>query len=312
MKHIFILNPAAGKKDCSPEISAELRRLSLDMALDYSTYVTARPAHATEIVHEVMAGETGGGTIRFYACGGDGTLNEVARAAAGYERAEVTNYPCGTGNDFIKIFGDGASRFYSLKELISGTPLSVDMLDTSSGGAVNIVSVGFDARVARAMHKYKRIPFLKNRGPYMLSVVENIFRGLGTDYRVKIDGEDKSGCYTIILAANGRCYGGGFYAVPDADPSDGLIDFLLIKKVTPLTVARVINIYAAGRYRELPGLISWQRGHTLEVEETKGNPFPLNLDGEIREARSLKLSVSEKKLKFSVPDGVRLKREKLG
>ena len=41
----------------------------------------------------------------FVACGGDGTLNAIVNGAIGFNNALVTCYPCGSGNDFVKIYG---------------------------------------------------------------------------------------------------------------------------------------------------------------------------------------------------------------
>ena len=56
--------------------------------------------------------------MRIYACGGDGTLNEAVAGAAGFGNAAVTHYPMGSGNDFLRMFGPDACRFYDLRALL--------------------------------------------------------------------------------------------------------------------------------------------------------------------------------------------------
>ena len=98
MRHLFIINPAAGKKGSTGRLEAMLDKLSFDHEVVY----TRGKGDARRFAEEaVRAGEP----VRIYACGGDGTLNEVVNGAAGCAHAAVTNVPKGTGNDFLKIFG---------------------------------------------------------------------------------------------------------------------------------------------------------------------------------------------------------------
>ena len=105
MKHIFIINPAAGKADKTAEYTAKITAAC--EGLDYEILLTQAPGDATRMARE--AAETGR-EVRLYACGGDGTLNEVVAGAAGYDNAAVTCYVGGSGNDFVKIFDDRDAR----------------------------------------------------------------------------------------------------------------------------------------------------------------------------------------------------------
>ena len=103
MKHYFIINPVAGGKDRTEEISCTVKEAMKSAAPNdaFEIYVTKGPMDASRAVKEKASG---GEELRIYACGGDGTLNECVNGAAGFENAAVTHYPTGTGNDFIKIF----------------------------------------------------------------------------------------------------------------------------------------------------------------------------------------------------------------
>ena len=117
MKHLFIVNPVAGGKD-RREYVAEQARRALEGSEDaYEVYVTTAPMDAcAKIAAEAASGEE----LRVYACGGDGTLNECVNGAVGHANVAVTHFPCGTGNDFIKMFGEEKARFFDLAELVRG------------------------------------------------------------------------------------------------------------------------------------------------------------------------------------------------
>jgi diacylglycerol kinase family enzyme len=101
---------------------------------------------------------------------------------------------------------------------------------------------------------------------------------------------------------NGRYYGGGFQPVPEADPTDGLLDVLLVKKVSRLQVPGIIGKYKDGRYKELPELVRHFR--TKQIKIICDKPTPINLDGELRTAQVVDMKVSQKKIRFFYPKGL--------
>ena len=146
---------------------------------------------------------------------------------------------------------------------------------------------------------YKRIPLLSGFRAYAVSTVINVIRGIAEHYVVEIDGEKIDGDQTMICACNGRYYGGGFNPVPFADPCDGLLDVLLVKKVSRLLVPRVIGTYKAGRFQELPHLVRHFRVKELTIHCDK--PTAINLDGELRTAETVHIEVAKEKLRFFYP-----------
>ena len=78
MDHLFIINPAAGKKDSTETLERLLERLPFPRKIVH----TAREGDARRMTEAAAAL---GKPIRIYACGGDGTLNEVVNGAAGHD-----------------------------------------------------------------------------------------------------------------------------------------------------------------------------------------------------------------------------------
>ena len=106
----------------------------------------------------------------------------------------------------------------------------------------------------------------------------------------------------MICICNGRFYGGGFNPVPEADPTDGLLDVLLIEKVSILKVAQVIGKYKAGRYAELPKLVRHIKTDQLVIR--CDGPTSINLDGELRVSDTVNIRVADEKLRFFYPKGL--------
>ena len=304
-KHIFIINPAAGRRDGTNSAAAGISAAARRLGADYEILTTEYPRHATEMVRE-KAEEYGGRALRFYACGGDGTLNEAAAGVAGLENASVTSYPIGSGNDFIRLFAADKSAFLDLERLMRGKELELDYIQSDCGFCLNVFSIGVDARIAGGMQKYKRIPALRGAAAYNISTVENLIRGLHEPYGVEVDGQCFDGEYTLVLAGNGRYYGGGANPVPEADPTDRLLDVLLVKAVDLLTAARVIGAYKEGQHRSLPQYIRHLRAKEVTVYHKKGKDMVINLDGEIARAARTTLRVADQKIRFAVPTGLSL------
>ncbi len=299
LKHLFIVNPGAGGEDKTAALVSGIKSYMGERGLDFHVELTAHRRHAHDLVRHYA---TNGDDWRVYACGGDGTLNEVTCAAAGLPHMSITHYPCGKGNDFIKIFGADAKRFYDLEELVNGQTVSLDLIAVNEHYAINIASVGFDAMVAAEMHRFRRVKNVTSKGAYDLSVVYNLFRGIHRPYEVVIDGVKQPGKrYSILLAGNGRYYGGGYNPVPEAMPDDGQLDFLLAGAVSLPRLATLIGKFSKGLHHEMPEVFSYIRGKRMEIVCQK--PEPVNIDGEIVVTDRVVLSLADCKINFVVPQG---------
>ena len=297
MKHIFIINPAAGKSDKTAEYTANIEAACA--GLDYEILLTEAPGDATRMARQ--AAKTGE-EVRLYACGGDGTLNEVVAGAAGYNNAAVTVYVGGSGNDFVKIFDD-RDAFRDLDRLLDAETAEFDLIDCNADPAINICCVGLDSRIGAEMARFKRLPGVSGSLAYILSTVVNLFKGISEHYIVDVDGERIDGEMTVICIANARYYGGGFYAVPDAEPDDGLLDILLVKKLHLWQIPGALAKYKAGRYKELGHIARHIRTDRITIRCDQDSP--VNLDGEIRMAKNVQMKIADRKIRFFYPKGLK-------
>ena len=300
MKHLFLINPAAGKFDHTGRFVSAIEAAFAERQEPYEIAVSRCPGHLTVLARDAcQTGEP----LRLYACGGDGTLNEVANGAVDYPNAAITHFPGGSGNDFIKIFSDPAA-FSDLDRLLDCEETRFDLIRAGdSRYALNICSMGFDARIGTEIARYKRLPLVTGKGAYVLSAVVNTIRGIHQPYQVELDsGECLDGDRTLICIANGRWYGGSFNPMPEAQPDDGFLDVLLVEPVSRLTVARVIGKYQHGLYSQYPQLIAHRRCKSLRIRCPE--PVSVNVDGELLRESDITFSVVEKKIRFFFPKGL--------
>ena len=301
MKHLFIVNPVAGgKKSCFEDTKRKIEAVSQSIKEAVEIYITKGPQDATR---KILEYPQDGEMLRVYACGGDGTLNECANGAVGRDNIAITQYACGTGNDFIRTFGqENVFKFKDLSELINGAVRPVDLIDCNGRYGINICSVGVDARVGRDVHKYSSIPIIGGSTGYVVALLANVIKGVTQRLRIKSGGESEEKVITLVCACNGRFYGGGFNPVPDALPDDGILDYLIVSGVSRLKVAKIVGKYAKGLYREFPKLIEHIRGESLEL--SADSEFVVNIDGEIIYTDSICFRVMPKGVNFIFPAGV--------
>ena len=294
MKHLFIINPAAGKR----ESTAQLEKRLAELTFDHEVVYTEKAGDARRITEQAAAL---GDPIRIYACGGDGTLNEVVNGAAGYDHVAITCVPKGTGNDFLKVFGDDYRElFYDLESLAVGPQTPFDVMDCNGHLGIDVVCCGADARIGAGVHKYKNWRFVSGMGAYCLALVENVLlKGLNRPMSVRMEDISWDGDTAVICICNGRHYGGGFMPAPDAMPDDGQLDMLLIPGISLLTFARVVGKYAKGLYKKYPDLIWARRGQRVTFT-AEGDNVTL-VDGEVVPGREFTVCLSEKKVNFFYP-----------
>ena len=127
-------------------------------------------------------------------------------------------------------------------------------------------------------------------------------KGISEPYVVEVNGQRLDGEWTFVCVCNGRFYGGGFNPIPEADPTDGMLDVLLVDKVSLLQVPGLIGKYKAGRYKEISHVARYLKTDCVKVYSQK--PTAVNLDGETRLATEAVMRIAEEKIRFFYPRGL--------
>ena len=297
MKHVFIINPNAGKYDSRQRIYDMADALREKHGLDVQCILTKKQGHATELARRLC---DSGEELRFYACGGDGTVNEVAN---GDDNAAMTVIPVGTGNDFLKNFGGAAPLFADVENLWDGPQFPMDAIDVNGRIALTIACSGIDARVAADVHKYSESPLLDGKTSYIASLAVNfLFKGIASHWTVTLDDEVIEDDFSLVAVCNGRYYGGGFMPVAEARMDDGVLNTLVVKKVSRVTFARFVGPYSKGGYSKFPEYAHCSTPQVIRIHSEKPDIVTC-LDGECMTNSDVTIRMSEKKLNFFGPEG---------
>ena len=249
MGNLFLLNPAAGKEDCTtrliPEIRAAAARAGWDGS-EYEIHVTEYAGHAQELARAAAEkAARDGAPLHIWTAGGDGTFIEAMTGVQGFVEAAVGCLPYGSGNDFLRTYGT-KEEFSDLDAQLAGGEVTIDLLETSLGLSATICAAGLDAQVAYGIPKFRRIPFCGGEVSYLLSIVEQICGHIGRKLTFTIDEETLTVDCLMCAICNGKAYGGGFLAAPEADPADGWLDVFIVRKVGRLTIAKLLGVYKKG------------------------------------------------------------------
>ena len=297
MKHIFIINPVAGNGIDHITYSEKIKKAFSELGIeDYEIHVTTGVGNANEFAKEkVKTGEH----IRFYACGGDGTLSEVVNACAEHKNAEVAAIPLGSGNDFIRIFGS-KEDLLDLKAHINGTPMEFDLIKYGDQYAINQCSMGLDAEVCAKQADFKKIPFLSPETAYTVALLYCFIGKMKNTFTIQFDDDEpftKDVLFCVV--GNSRWYGGGYMAAPKALTYDGLLDFVVVEKnCSRLTLLGLIAPYKRGEHLEWERT-HFKRGKKITIKSTK--PSAVNFDGEVKIVTEATFNIVEKAIKYVVP-----------
>lgn len=285
MRHVFILNPAAGKGDEIAPLRSKLESECKRLGADYFIYITQAPGDATEFILRECAegGMFYGEKCRFYACGGDGTISEVLDGAARIDGAEVGVIPIGTGNDFCRSCTP-AELYFDIEAQINGTAMPIDAVKYNGKYSANMINIGFDCEVVKEAARIKRKPWVPGGLAYIFALVKTLIRKPGAAFTLSVDG--------------------GFDALPMAELSDGKVNIIKVKNVTRLKFLTVVKYYKDGTLPDrktadtLCEYVSCRHA-VFEFDKTQA----VCVDGEIHELDRLEIDVEPGRFLFSAPRG---------
>ena len=298
MKYVFIVNPKSGKSELKDTLIEALKKY--EGKIDYELYFTQGVKDATRYVNEYCKDHKE--DVTFVSCGGDGTLNEVVSGAVTHSNAIVTCYPCGSGNDFVKIYGD-KDKFLNLDNLFNGEEIKIDVMKVNDKYSVNVTNFGFEAAVCDIANKVRRKKIIGGKRSYTTGIIKAIFTSMKTKCKVIADGEIMSDNKILLsTVANGKYVGGAYKCAPYSDNEDGMLEVTVIKPISIFRFASLIGLYKKGKHLDklkLRKFIKYKRAKKVIIEATDN--FKICLDGEIYTGPYFEIENMKQILRFIKP-----------
>ncbi|MBR5514701.1 MAG: hypothetical protein IKU52_00695 [Clostridia bacterium] len=289
MKIFQIINPKAGHGDA---VNAELKKTN---AIKYTTKCVG---DARRYVNETCLNNPED-ELRFIVCGGDGTIHEVINgimdANAG-NRAAFSIMPTGSGNDFMRAF-NGKKGVHK-----------IDLIKYNGKYAANMINIGFDCNVADKTALYKNKKMISGSSAYILGLVNVLSHKMGQNFKITvIDDEDMEHVFEdeCLLTAIGNLpyCGGGFKALPLAVADDGLLDMLIVNKISRAKFVSLVSDYRKGSFIDADTMevkdkfkkvLKYYKCKKVIVENTVN----LCADGEIEATERVEISVAANALSY--------------
>ncbi len=299
MQKLFIVNSRADTKALA-RFKAAYSKCSEEHPGESKIIYTEFAGHASEAARKAATEDD----LLVVACGGDGTIHEVANALA-ESKTPMAVIPLGTGNDFTRSVMDEnhrsncevcVSEIFEDRLKIKDTDLikvtsydrSGNRIDSSSAWCLNVSSIGLDTEVQlRAKGKVLAHPnsgFVRSTA-YITSALGCIFGNRNFDFKytaLRADGkpnESVKSKFTLITICNASYYGDGFCPAPHAVIDDGLINCCAIDAVRLPRALYLLMKYKKGRhegYKEADVFVTTG----ITVEATGGRDLNGNYDGE--------------------------------
>lgn len=293
MKHIFVINPIAGK---GKAISFENKIKDLFKNIDepYEILITKESGEATKKVKDIVSKER----CRVYSIGGDGTLNEVLNGLVGSD-SSLAIIPAGSGNDFARTLYGNLEVCGILEKLISGEEKPIDVAKVNDRYFLNISSVGFDACVVNNARQYKKYKLITGPMAYGISLIKTLFTFGHMNLEFEIDDKIIKSDMYLIAVANGKCYGGGIKIAPNAIIDDGLLDIYAIKKPRLHRLIRFLPKVVTGK--DVTGIeeIIYTRIKKMRVKSK--DDIIVNIDGEIVALNDINFEIVNKAINVVIP-----------
>ena len=311
MIYHFILNPMSGKnykkaRKSVKAITENIRTACQNRNLSYRIYYTTSVGDATEYVRSMVKTTTE--AQRFICVGGDGTINELANSVQYDPNVEFGVIPFGSGNDFVRNFTN-TDRFSSIDAQLDGEPMAIDLIKCNSLYCANMANIGFDCTVVKEAAKLKKLKLVTPGMSYIMGVFTAFFKKFGTQMKIIFDdGEVIDSELMLTAIGNGRYCGGGFCTAPKAFLDDGIMDIVIIRKLSRLSFIGLVGSYKKGTFLSKPKamkFISYKQASHFKMEFEE--PLSICLDGEIKSAKTIDFSVVRNGFNFVIPKGCEIR-----
>lgn len=293
MRYIFVVNGRQDKSHIVPDLQKQIE----GTGIDYVIYETKGVGDGTRYVRlycEFHEKED----ICFVACGGSGTVNEVASGIIGFENKSMAILAYGTTTDFIKYYPD--RDFTSLKKILEGEKVQIDAIKCNNDYAINVINIGFDGRVA---YEANRNIEAGVQDGYKKGVRTAVLGSRFNKLDIYVDGEKISKWRTLLCSvANAKYCGGQFLCAPNAVVDDGLMEVCLIRSCSLLSFLRILPFYTEGKHLSDQFCLTrmvYRRARHVEVK-SKDLVF-VALDGEIIAATHFVMDILDKAVTLVLP-----------
>jgi YegS/Rv2252/BmrU family lipid kinase len=223
--------------------------------------------------------------------GGDGTLNFFINQYPEIKLPLVI-FNGGTGNDVHSVLYGAGSFEEKLNIVLTASAKPIDAGRCNNRYFINGVGIGFEGAVAKGLIGKNKKP---GKVSFMVAILKKIFFYSSKKYKINADEYNADGDYLMVSVMNGHRAGGGFHVAPESSIDDGLLDVVIVKKLSPILRLRWLPVIEKGKHLHLPFIKHFR---TKKIVFTSTQPIQSHLDGEYYEADRLEIEMLPGKYLF--------------
>lgn len=303
MVHIFIINQYAGNQHFEDELLKKIQKIE---NLEYYIFNTRCARDETAVVKQalkIFEGEK----LRFYCCGGSGTMCNMLNGFDSLEEVELSFIPCGLTNDFLKVFGDDEELFSDPINLVHGKVINIDYLKTNRGIALNTVSWGWDSAYIKGIEQNRIFHVFGSKVPNILAFLFAGTHAKSRHLEITLDGKLYRKKYEELILGNGTIIGGIINFAENNNIMDGKASYCAITQLRGLSKLFMLKKLVNNKVNEIGEKCRFGTCTDIHIQSVDGKPISLNFDGELQEeCAQWDIHVVKKGLKFVVPKGVQI------
>ncbi|MDO4722664.1 diacylglycerol/lipid kinase family protein [Porphyromonas circumdentaria] len=287
---IAIINPISGIAS-KHKVPALLASAYQDREEELFLTYTKGEGHAAKVIKEAMKY----GLDSVIAVGGDGTINEIASTLSGTE-VKLGIIPRGSGNGLARALGIPMQNDAEAVRIITeGKVAPIDMGLANGSPFFCTFGVGFDAQITKRYDDAATRGFLT----YIKSAIDEYISFKPQEYKISIDGHDIGGKAFLITCANIEQYGNNAYIAPNASPSDGLLDLVIIRPLEGIHAAQVaLQLFT--KTIDKNARIESYRGSNIVIERKEAGAA--QIDGEsVQMGKKIEIGIRKQDLLVYAP-----------
>lgn len=298
MKYVFIINPHSGSEKNKEFLLSSIH--ANKNKLDYEVYITKGKNDATQYVDQYCQKYTD--DVVFCACGGDGTINEVVSGMVNHPQAILACYPCGSGNDFVKVYG-GKENFLKTDYLKNAKETQIDIMQVNDKYSLNAINYGFEVTVCDVANKVRRKKIIGGKHSYTSGIFVALLKSMKNYCQIYTNNTlIYDGNILLSTFANGKYVGGKYCCAPYSDNEDGLLEITFVKPISILRFITLVKHYQKGTHLSNPKcekFIKYIRSDNVTIVTNKISN--ICLDGEIYSGNRFEIINHKKKIRFLKP-----------
>ena len=279
MKYIFIVNPNSG--NAKHDIQLDFLQSKFSSSDEISVKETAYQFHAKELANEAIAEKAD----VIVACGGDGTINEVASAMVN-TKIPLGIIPAGSGNGLASNLAIPKDINKAIEIILKHNVHTIDVGRVEDKYFFSNLGFGIDAEVIKTYEENQK----RTLTGYVDASLKTLMNYKSKLFRLYIDDVIIEKNFYYLFCSNSNIAGYGISFTPKADLADGELDLLMIEDLdvfeqfyfSVLVLAKKIDLLEKANYKKVK---------KFKIESLDGEPITYQLDGEINKSSSLKVKV---------------------